>query len=141
MEDELYVKGNTVIWSRGIYNKCDSLPDNGRKIMCAFTSSLPIKHAIWCTFHCEHPTYESDLLQYDKEGAPNGTPMPSLCIIDGQNIKVFSEKGEDFITAIPFQIEKVWATRYGIFIEKQEGTLILRMRVVFFLIVIIFNRF
>ena len=118
MEDELYVKGNTVIWSRGL-DSCDNL-DNGRKTICAYTSSLPIKHAIWCTFYCEHPAYETDLFPvYNKQEDSSGVPVPSVCIVDAHNIQVFTQKGEDFVTALPFQIEKIWNIKYGIFLEKE----------------------
>ncbi|RZC33842.1 anaphase-promoting complex subunit 1, partial [Asbolus verrucosus] len=33
--------------------------------------------------------------------------------------QVFSQKGEDFVSAIPFQIGKMWNTKYGIFLERE----------------------
>lgn len=120
MEDELYVKGHTVVWSRGV-NNCDNL-DSGRKTICAYTSSLPIKQAAWCTFYCEHPTYETDLFPVESK-EPEGVPIPSICIIDSHNIQVFTQKGEDFITAIPFQISKMWTMKYGVFLEGENESL------------------
>ncbi|EEZ99272.2 anaphase-promoting complex subunit 1 [Tribolium castaneum] len=119
MEDELYVKGHTAVWSRGL-NNCDNL-DNGRKTICAYTSLLPIKHAAWCTFHCEHPRYETDAFPFsNKEEETKGVPVPAICIINAHNIHVFTQKGEDFVTAIPFQISKMWNTKYGIFLEREN---------------------
>ncbi|XP_044258257.1 anaphase-promoting complex subunit 1 [Tribolium madens] len=119
MEDELYVKGHTAVWSRGL-NNCDNLV-NSRKTICAYTSPLPIKHAAWCTFHCEHPRYETDAFPfYNKHEESKGEPVPALCIINSHNIHVFTQKGEDFVTAIPFQISKMWNMKYGILLDREN---------------------
>lgn len=116
IEDELYIKGNLAIWTRGL-NNCDNLL-NGCKTICAYTTHLPIQHANWCTFYCEHPNYDWNLPD-NKQNTPTGTPVPALCIVDAHNIRVFTEKGEDFVSALPFQIEKMWSCKYGILLEKK----------------------
>lgn len=117
IEDELYIKGNLAIWTRGL-NNCDNLLSGGKTI-CAYTTHLPIQHANWCTFYCEHPHYDWNLQLDNKQNTPTGTPVPALCIVDTHNIRVFTEKGEDFVSALPFQIEKMWSCKYGILLEKK----------------------
>ncbi|CAH1966637.1 unnamed protein product [Acanthoscelides obtectus] len=116
MEEELYVKGHTVIWSQGIVNNYDDL-DNGRKTICCYTLPAPIQQAVWCTFYCEKPVLDGSMMHLSGDAAI-GTPMEAICICDSHNIKVFNPKGEDFAVALPFNIRKLWSTKYGIFIEK-----------------------
>lgn len=55
----------------------------------------------------EIDTNETDLY------SPIGEAIPAICIIDTFNIKVFTEKGEDFITSLQFQVQKIWTTKFG----------------------------
>nr|CAH7720171.1 unnamed protein product [Callosobruchus chinensis] len=116
MEEELYVKGHTVIWSKGIVNNFDDL-DNGRKIVCCYTLPAPVQQAFWCTFYCERPVLDDTMMRLTGDAAI-GTPMEAICICDSHNIKVYTPNGEDFAVALPFSIRKLWSTKYGIFIEK-----------------------
>lgn len=121
IEDELYVKGPIVVWSRGLSNSTDYI-NNGRKTICCYTLDSPVHQALWSTFYCERPTFgESDhLLELTKGDAATGTPIESICVSDYHTVKVFTVKGEDFTISIPFFIGKLWNTKYGIFIEKQN---------------------
>lgn len=115
------MKGHTVVWSRGLVNSPDYI-NNGRKTICCYTLDLPIQQALWSTFYCERPIFgEHDhLLEMAKGDIPTGTPMESICVANSHTVKVFTLKGEDFTISIPFVIGKLWNTRYGIFIEKQN---------------------
>ncbi|KAJ8947313.1 hypothetical protein NQ318_004565, partial [Aromia moschata] len=128
LEDELYVKGHTVIWSRGLVNNTDGL-DNGRKTICCYTSPFPVHQAMWCTLFCERPIFDSNLIDLAESDSPKGKPMEAICISDSHNIRVFTPKGEDYAIAVPFSISKLWNTKYGIFIEK-EGEGLLRDKLV-----------
>ncbi|CAG9772745.1 unnamed protein product [Ceutorhynchus assimilis] len=124
MEDELYVKGHTAVWSRGLLNSIND-QDNGRKVISCYTVPLPIKQAIWSTFYSERPMFEPSLVDvYNKVDEASGTPTSAICLIDSHNIRVFINKGENFVISIPFQIEKVWNTKFGILIEKSVEGLI-----------------
>lgn len=117
VEEELYVKGCTVVWSRGLLMNTDNL-ENGRKILCCYTTPLPIKQAIWCTFHCERPTYNqspSDIIQTSQKSA--------ICVIDTHHVRVFMSNGEDFVIPTPFEIKRAWNTAYGILIERDVDSL------------------
>lgn len=119
MEEELYVKGNTVIWSKGLVNNSDTF-DNARVTVCSYSSQFPIKHALWCTFYNERPNFSKSWPNIGSSiDQPSGNPMPALCIVDAQSIRVFTADSEDFITSVPFQVNKIWNTKYGIFLEKE----------------------
>ncbi|XP_074033388.1 anaphase promoting complex subunit 1 isoform X2 [Leptinotarsa decemlineata] len=120
LEDELYVQGNTVIWSRGVVNNSDDL-DNGRKTVCCYTSSSPIKQALWCTFYCERPVFEENLLDQVKTDEPCGIPVEAVCVADSYGIRVYTPKGENYSVAVPFGISKLWNIKFGMLIEKENG--------------------
>lgn len=114
------MKGNTVVWSCGLVNNFDGL-DNGRKTIACYTMNNPIQQALWCTFYCERPNFEdtSDTARFDVD-QQSGNPVEAICITDSQTIRVFTPKGEDFTISIPFYISKIWNTKFGIFIEKDD---------------------
>ena len=48
-EEELYVCGQTAVWSFGSSNSEHS--GSSRHVKSCYTLNSPIKHALWCTFH------------------------------------------------------------------------------------------
>lgn len=126
MEEELYVKGNVVVWSRGLFNSSND-GDDANTTVCCYSSHYPIKHALWCTFHVEHPNYDREQFNIENmDDKPNGAPLSAVCIVDTQNITVYTEDSEDFINTLPFQVANVWNSKFGILLEKQsEGKLLL----------------
>lgn len=119
MEEELYVKGNIVIWSKSLVNNSDAF-DNARVTVCSYSSQFPIMHALWCTFYNERPNFNRPWCNIENTiDKPLGSPMPSLCIVDSQNIRVFTTDSDYFISSVPFQVAKVWNIKYGIFLEKE----------------------
>ncbi|CAG9853978.1 unnamed protein product [Phyllotreta striolata] len=120
MEDELYVNGYTVTWSRGLVNSYDDL-DNGRKTICSYTSDFVIKQALWCTFYCECPVFHENSMNFVNCNESTGTPIESVCITDSHTIQVFTPKGEDFTVSVPFILNKIWNTKFGILLSKESG--------------------
>lgn len=117
MEEELYIKGNIVIWSKGLsYNKDE---DSTRETVCTYSSTYPVKHALWCTFYCERPIIENPLVAPElKPDEPTADPISCVAIIDGQNLKVFTVDNEDFLTALPFNVKSVWNIKFGVLLER-----------------------
>lgn len=113
MEEELYVKGNLVIWSRGLSYNDD---ENARSVICSYSSYFQLKDAIWCTFQMEN----QDLVGVDEGAEYIGEPLDCLCIADTQNLRVYTKDDEDFITTLPFPVKKMWPTKFGIFIERDD---------------------
>ncbi|KAK4883598.1 hypothetical protein RN001_006917 [Aquatica leii] len=123
MEEELYVKDNVVIWSKGITStgNCTQF-DSSRITVCSYTSQYLIKHAQWCTFYCELPPFNNANQDFHaKVDEPQGTPMPSICIVDSHNLKVFSVDSEDFVSTLPFEVGRIWNTKFGIILERDKS--------------------
>ncbi|XP_017782212.1 PREDICTED: anaphase-promoting complex subunit 1 [Nicrophorus vespilloides] len=118
MEEELYVKGNLVVWTKGLsYN----LYENARTTICSYSSVHPVKHATWSTFYCERPEFKSMENMENKDDVPLGDALHCVCIVDSQNLRVYTMDSEDFITTLPFQVLKVWNTKFGILLEKENN--------------------
>ncbi|XP_066251923.1 anaphase-promoting complex subunit 1 [Euwallacea similis] len=118
MEDELYVKGQTAVWSRGLLNNIDQ-QENGRKVISCYTVPLPIKQATWSTFYCERADFDATLSDlYARTNEPSGSPSSAICLVDSHHVRIFVVKGEQYVIPMPFPIEKIWNTRFGIFVEK-----------------------
>ena len=47
-----------------------------------------------------------------------GLKVPSLCIVEKSKVTIHTTDGDEFICAVPYEIHKVWATRFGLIIEK-----------------------
>ncbi|KDR08910.1 hypothetical protein L798_00564, partial [Zootermopsis nevadensis] len=114
-EEELYVKGKTAVWSRGV--------DGSQVVLCCYTCETPVKHALWCTFHSsasDKPVLENNESTFTDE--PKGIPMSCVCIIDSDNVKIFTSEGEDYVSSLQFQVANVWSTKYGIILERATET-------------------
>ncbi|KAF5270423.1 hypothetical protein FQR65_LT05611 [Abscondita terminalis] len=124
MEEELYVKDNVVIWSKGTTSSRNSIQtDNSRVTICSYTSEYPVRHALWCTFYCELPSFININQNFNsKVDEPQGIPMPSICIVDSHNLKVFSTDSEDFVTSLPFLVGGLWNTKFGIILERDKNS-------------------
>lgn len=126
MEEELYVRGNIVVWSKGLVYDTDE--DNSRATICCYSSLYLIKHALWCDFYCEMPLLDENTCDVpNKVDEPAGKVLHCVCIVDAQNMKVFTHDNEDFISTLPFQVKKIWNTKFGVFLEKEfDGRLLIR---------------
>lgn len=113
VEEELYIKGNTVIWSKGLINNAGEF-DHAKTTICAYTSQYPVRQAVWCTFYDQRPKFD-DKLQDQAE-----KKIPAMCVVDSECLRVFTAENEDFIDSIAFPIGGVWNTKYGIILEKQK---------------------
>lgn len=126
MEEELYVKDNVVIWTKGLVSTGNTMQfDTSRVTICSYTSRYPIRFAQWCTFYCERPVFDNLNIDNNKLDEPSGTPMSSICIIDDQNMQVFTVDNEDFITTLPFRCSGLWTTRFGVILEKEKSKCLL----------------
>lgn len=105
IEEELYVKDKVVIWSRGLSYVGAGQSSNGRTV-CSLTSHNVVSAAIWCTFYCEHPSFDgvTGSVVNKSDEAALGEPLPGLCVVDGHNIRVYSDESEGFVGTLPFQV-------------------------------------
>ena len=112
-EEEIYVQGNTVVWSRG----------NGEaywELIKKFTSDSPIQQPCWFQFDEDPNRPACANLQQEKK--PIMKKIPSLCIMEKSKITVLTRDGDEFILAVPYEIHKMWPTKFGLIIEKLPNT-------------------
>ncbi|KAF5273421.1 hypothetical protein FQA39_LY07438 [Lamprigera yunnana] len=123
-EEELYVKDNVVIWSKGLMSaENNSQNDCSRVRICSYTSQYPVTHAQWCTFYSELPSFNNiNQNLHIKVEEPSGVPTPGVCIVDNQNLRFFSTNNEDFVTTLPFTVGGLWNTKFGIVLERDKNS-------------------
>ncbi|XP_010212840.1 PREDICTED: anaphase-promoting complex subunit 1-like [Tinamus guttatus] len=91
-DEELYVAGNMVIWSKGSKNQAST-------VYKAFTVDSPVLQAL-----C------------------NEVVEKCICILQNSCINVHSVEGKDYIAALPFQVANVWPTKYGLLFERSSSS-------------------
>ncbi|XP_059838868.1 anaphase-promoting complex subunit 1 [Hypanus sabinus] len=104
-DEELYVAGNMVIWSRGSKSHASS-------VYKAFTVDSPVLQALWCDFSIPQDKTESTEAQEKREKC--------VCIVQKSSVNVHTVDGKDYIAPLPFQVAVVWATAYGLMFERSN---------------------
>uniref|UniRef100_A0A6I8P4H6 Anaphase-promoting complex subunit 1 n=1 Tax=Ornithorhynchus anatinus TaxID=9258 RepID=A0A6I8P4H6_ORNAN len=102
-DEELYVAGNVVIWSKGSKSQASA-------VYKAFTVDSPVLQALWCDF----------IVSQDKSEEANGNDEVEkcICILQSSCVNVHSIEGKDYIASLPFQVANVWPTKYGLLFER-----------------------
>ncbi|XP_075976673.1 anaphase promoting complex subunit 1 [Anticarsia gemmatalis] len=136
-EEELYVKGCTAVWSKGLISTpATKLTDpEHRETIACYTIDNPIKHAAFCNFHVDIKNtmlidaLNSQIGDVKKNIKIEDTTehiktkiMPAIILIDSKCMKVYGTDGREYITSIPFQVKKVWPMKYGVLLEKEATT-------------------
>ncbi|XP_042188990.1 anaphase-promoting complex subunit 1 [Callorhinchus milii] len=148
-DEELYVAGNMVIWSRGSKSHACS-------VYKAFTVDSPVLQALWCDFSNPQDKMEgSEAERGSSSQTANNFPSPFMgisgqskkiassspvnrkgpaeevelaqekqekcvCIVQKSCVNVHTVDGKDYIAPLPFQVAGVWATRYGLIFERSN---------------------
>lgn len=102
-EEELYAAGNVVVWSHGSRTQASS-------VYKAFTVDSPVQQALWCNFAV--PQNNNDVEEVEQ----------TVCIVQSSCINVHTVTGKDFISPLPFQVSNVWATKFGLLLERKNAT-------------------
>uniref|UniRef100_A0A8C6KYU9 Anaphase promoting complex subunit 1 n=1 Tax=Nothobranchius furzeri TaxID=105023 RepID=A0A8C6KYU9_NOTFU len=104
-EEELYAAGNVVVWSQGSRTQASS-------VYKAFTVDSPVQQALWCNFA---------VLQNNNDGTVIFKTVleQTICIVQSSCINVHTVTGKDFISPLPFQVSNVWATKFGLLLERK----------------------
>ncbi|XP_060727920.1 anaphase-promoting complex subunit 1 isoform X2 [Tachysurus vachellii] len=103
-EEELYVAGHMVIWSRGTKSQSSY-------VYKAFTVDSPVQQALWCNFTVPQSRKEE-----------KDTVEQSVCIVQSSCVNVHSVSGKDFISPLPFQVSFLWPTKFGLLFERKNVT-------------------
>ncbi|KAF3826557.1 hypothetical protein GH733_009082 [Mirounga leonina] len=106
-DEELYVAGNMVIWSKG--SKSQALA-----VYKAFTVDSPVQQALWCDFIISQDKSEKAYSSEEVEKC--------ICILQSSCINMHSIEGKDYIASLPFQVANVWPTKYGLLFERSSST-------------------
>uniref|UniRef100_UPI003AAE3DC1 anaphase-promoting complex subunit 1 n=1 Tax=Centroberyx gerrardi TaxID=166262 RepID=UPI003AAE3DC1 len=101
-EEELYTAGNMVVWSQGSRNQASN-------VYKAFTVDSPVQQALWCNFAVPQN-------KKDEEEEVEQT----VCIVQSSCVNVHSVTGKDFISPLPFQVSNLWATKFGLLLERKN---------------------
>ncbi|KAG9468650.1 hypothetical protein GDO78_022271 [Eleutherodactylus coqui] len=104
-DEELYVAGNMVIWSKG--SKM-----NASAVYKAFTVDSQVIQALWCNFTVFGNKSENEECEDKIEKC--------ICILQGSCINVHNTEGKDYIAPLPFQVANVWPTKYGLLFERNS---------------------
>uniref|UniRef100_A0A8C0L536 Anaphase-promoting complex subunit 1 n=1 Tax=Canis lupus dingo TaxID=286419 RepID=A0A8C0L536_CANLU len=102
-DEELYVAGNMVIWSKG--SKSQALA-----VYKAFTVDSPVQQF-----------YVTYILPQFRETEINEVEK-CICILQSSCINMHSVEGKDYIASLPFQVANVWPTKYGLLFERSSST-------------------
>lgn len=105
-EEELYTTGNMVVWSQG------SCPNSD--VYKAFTVDSPVQQALWCNFTVPHN---------EKVGKEVGETLEqTVCIVQNSCLNVHTVTGKDFTAPLPFQVSNLWATKFGLLLERKNSS-------------------
>uniref|UniRef100_A0A8C8SU53 Anaphase-promoting complex subunit 1 n=1 Tax=Pelusios castaneus TaxID=367368 RepID=A0A8C8SU53_9SAUR len=107
-DEELYVAGNMVIWSKGSKSQASA-------VYKAFTVDSPVLQALWCDFTI--PQEKSEKVDSNEEIVEK-----CICILQSSCINVHSIEGKDYIASLPFQVANVWPTKYGLLFERSSSS-------------------
>ncbi|XP_068597126.1 anaphase-promoting complex subunit 1 [Brachionichthys hirsutus] len=99
-EEELYTAGTVVIWSQGSRTQASN-------VYKAFTVDSPVHQALWCNFAVPHDKKDEEEVEQ------------TVCIIQSSCVNVHTVGGKDFISPLPFQVSDVWATKFGLLLERK----------------------
>ncbi|XP_060553030.1 anaphase-promoting complex subunit 1-like [Ruditapes philippinarum] len=107
-DEELYVSGNTVVWSKGGLDGC-------RSVVKTFTMDTPVLQALWCKFVIPESSNPEEICStLDTEGVV----QCGVCVVESSCVSCFMEDGSDYLAALPFQVAHVWVIKNGLLFER-----------------------
>lgn len=113
-EEELYFRGNTAVWSSGLYS---SAKEKTSSEIC-YTSESPIQFAFFCTKNFLNADYKIE----NKPMKGSDDENQGVGFFDAYSLKVYSTNGENLATSVESPISKIWITKYCIIIEKEASS-------------------
>ncbi|XP_062701630.1 anaphase-promoting complex subunit 1 [Aedes albopictus] len=118
-EEELYVKGNTAVWTTGLSNE-EASPH----------TSLTCEHPIKFAFFSPRQFLSSEAKDNPEKGTKKRSKSDqqlksAVCLMDGTSLRVYCSSGENFVTSIECPISNVWITNHGILLEKEPSSAVL----------------
>ncbi|XP_004520043.1 anaphase-promoting complex subunit 1 [Ceratitis capitata] len=124
-EEELYVRKNTAVWTKGL------IDENGVMPHLCFTCETPIKFAFFCnkSFVCRaHNSRSTNKNSNNKkrQDSEEDEDLSVICLIDKTALRIYCSNGEDYLCNLEFPVSHVWSTNYGILLEKIPSSAIVQ---------------
>jgi len=98
-EEELYYSGKVAVHCKG--------NQTTRVLKATYTCETDIKHALWCTFHTSIPDHLTKSKEYEADSSIDKS-IECICLLDSYTLKVFTENGEDYVSALQFQVKHLF---------------------------------
>lgn len=109
-DDELYVRGRTVVWTAG-------LGDGTSSLRRAYTAETTVLQALWCGFGRDpHAHGGARDTAADGGGASPGT----LCIVEASCLTFYEGTGAVFSVPTPFAVRCVLALPAGLLVARAD---------------------
>ncbi|XP_061646236.1 anaphase-promoting complex subunit 1 [Phyllopteryx taeniolatus] len=99
-EEELYTARNVVVWTQG--SRAQSC-----NVYKAFTVDSPVEQALWCDFAVPQGKKDDEKVEH------------TVCIVQNGCVNIHTVTGKDFLSPLPFQVSKVWPTKFGLLLERK----------------------
>lgn len=113
-EEELYYRGNTAVWSSGLY---DESREKAASEIC-YTSEGPVQFAFFCSKNFLNAEYTVESKQPKHSDLED---VQGVGIIDPNSLKVYATNGENLVTAVECPISKIWITKFCVIVEKEAS--------------------
>lgn len=108
-EEELYYSGKVAVHCKG--------NQTTRVLKATYTCETDIKHALWCTFHTSIPDHLTKSKEYEADSSIDKS-IECICLLDSYTLKVFTENGEDYVSALQFQVKHLSFSFFFFFFVK-----------------------
>lgn len=122
-EDELFVRGQTAVWSRGIPM------DNNSVAFKSFSMDAPIKFAFFCpkNFLKQNFKYRRFDAKNERKSSFWGGGDPEeehtgISLVDATSIRTYMKNGEDFLAALEFPVSGIWLLNSCVLFERDAST-------------------
>lgn len=113
-EEELYYRGSTAVWSKGLFNTDH---EKASSEIC-YTTESPIQFAFFCTRNFLNADFKVETKTTKRSESEDN---PAIGLIDSGSLKVYSTNGENLVTAIESPISKIWSTNNCLIVEKEAS--------------------
>ncbi|KAK0047655.1 anaphase-promoting complex subunit 1 [Biomphalaria pfeifferi] len=107
-DEELYINGTTVVWSRGSQG-------NFRTVVKAFTMDSPALQALWASFVISPG---GNTVDSSSSMGSAGKEQKGICTVESSTVSFFDLDGGEYSSSLPFQVSHTWLIRNGLLFER-----------------------
>lgn len=95
---------------------------------CCYTSETLVQEALWCNFHLSLPEFpatffastpSSPIKNISEDAQDSKNLKNCICILNTTVLKTFTPTGQEYITSLQFQVQKMWPMKYGLLLERR----------------------